>query len=70
MGALRFLVRIVHQALLEKAEEVVNPQLARGGKLDQKFAAIDRKSVINCNLNWSPSPAHQNDEVMLVIRWP
>ena len=35
-----------------------------------KFALIDRKTVITGGFNWSPSAAHQNDEVLLVIRSP
>ena len=35
-----------------------------------KFAVIDRKTVITGSFNWSPSAAHQNDEVLLVIRSP
>ena len=31
---------------------------------------IDRKTVITGSCNWSPSAAHQNDEVLLVIRSP
>ena len=35
-----------------------------------KFAVIDRKTVITGSFNWSPSAAHQNDEMLLVIRSP
>ena len=35
-----------------------------------KFAVIDGKTVITGSFNWSPSAAHQNDEVLLVIRSP
>ena len=38
-------------------------------QLDQ-FAVIDGKTVITGSFNWSPSAAHQNDEVLLVIRSP
>ena len=31
---------------------------------------IDRKTVITGSFNWSPSAAHQKDEVLLVIRSP
>jgi len=31
---------------------------------------IDRKTVITGSFNWSPSAAHQNDEVRMVIRSP
>ena len=36
--------------------------------VDHKFSVIDRKTVITGSFNWSPSAAHQNDEVLLVIR--
>ena len=39
------------------------------GQLAQ-FAVIDGKTVITGSFNWSPSAAHQNDEVLLVIRSP
>ena len=35
-----------------------------------QFAVIDNKTVITGSFNWSPSAAHQNDEVLLVIRSP
>ena len=35
-----------------------------------KFAVIDNRTVITGSFNWSPSAAHQNDEVLLVIRSP
>jgi len=35
-----------------------------------QFAVIDGKTVITGSFNWSPSAAHQNDEVLLVIRSP
>ena len=35
-----------------------------------QFAVIDRKTLITGSFNWSPSAAHQNDEVLLVIRSP
>ena len=38
--------------------------------LHHKFAVIDGKTVITGSFNWSPSAAHQNDEVLLVIRSP
>ena len=31
---------------------------------------IDNRTVITGSFNWSPSAAHQNDEVLLVIRSP
>ena len=59
-----------NQPLQRGAEGVGTPQLARGDKLHHKFAVIDRKTVITGSFNWSPSAAHQNDEVLLVIRSP
>ena len=38
--------------------------------MHHKFAVIDRKTVITGSFNWSPSAAHQNDEVLLVIESP
>ena len=38
--------------------------------MHHKFAVIDDKTVITGSFNWSPSAAHQNDEVLLVIRSP
>ncbi len=40
------------------------------GKLHHKFAVIDNRTVITGSFNWSPSAAHQNDEVLLVIDSP
>ena len=31
---------------------------------------IDNRTVITGSINWSPSAAHQNDEVLLVIESP
>jgi len=31
---------------------------------------IDNRTVITASFNWSPSAAHQNDEVLLVIESP
>jgi phosphatidylserine/phosphatidylglycerophosphate/cardiolipin synthase-like enzyme len=59
-----------NQPLERAAEGVGTPQLARGDKLHHKFAVIDGKTVITGSFNWSPSAAHQNDEVLLVIRSP
>jgi len=33
-------------------------------------AVIDTRSVITGSFNWSPSAAHQNDEVLLLIESP
>ena len=35
-----------------------------------QFAEIDNRTVITGSFNWSPSAAHQNDEVLLVIHSP
>ena len=35
-----------------------------------KFAVIDGKTVITGSFNWSPSAAHQNDEVLMLIHSP
>ena len=35
-----------------------------------QFAVIDNRTVITGSFNWSPSAAHQNDEVLLVIESP
>jgi len=35
-----------------------------------QFAVIDNRNVITGSFNWSPSAAHQNDEVLLVIESP
>jgi phosphatidylserine/phosphatidylglycerophosphate/cardiolipin synthase-like enzyme len=31
---------------------------------------IDNRTVVTGSFNWSPSAAHQNDEVLLVIKSP
>ena len=49
---------------------VGTPRLARGDKLHHKLAVIDNRTVITGSFNWSPSAAHQNDEVLLVIESP
>ena len=54
----------------EAAKGVGIPRLARGDKLHHKFAVIDERTVITGSFNWSPSAAHQNDEVLLVIHSP
>jgi hypothetical protein len=46
------------------------PQLPGGDKLHHKFAVIDNRTVVTGSFNWSPSAAHQNDEVLLVIESP
>ena len=47
----------------------VGPHVVRRD-LNPLFAVIDRKTVITGSFNWSPSAAHQNDEVLPVIRSP
>ena len=56
--------------LQQAAEGVGIPRLARGDKLHHKLAVIDGKTVITGSFNWSPSAAHQNDEVLMVIHSP
>jgi phosphatidylserine/phosphatidylglycerophosphate/cardiolipin synthase-like enzyme len=51
-------------------EGVGMPRLAGGDKLHHKLAVIDNRTVITGSFNWSPSAAHQNDEVLLVIDSP
>jgi phosphatidylserine/phosphatidylglycerophosphate/cardiolipin synthase-like enzyme len=46
------------------------PRLAGGDKLHHKLAVIDNRTVISGSFNWSPSAAHQNDEVLLLIDSP
>jgi len=46
------------------------PRLPSGDKLHHKVAVIDNRTVITGSFNWSPSAAHQNDEVLLVIHSP
>jgi phosphatidylserine/phosphatidylglycerophosphate/cardiolipin synthase-like enzyme len=56
--------------LQQAAEGVGIPRLARGDKLHHKLAVIDGNTVITGSFNWSPSAAHQNDEVLMVIHSP
>jgi phosphatidylserine/phosphatidylglycerophosphate/cardiolipin synthase-like enzyme len=46
------------------------PRLAGGDKLHHKFAVLDRQRLISGSFNWSPSAAHQNDELLLRIDSP
>ncbi|MEB3200299.1 MAG: phosphatidylserine/phosphatidylglycerophosphate/cardiolipin synthase family protein [Synechococcaceae cyanobacterium] len=46
------------------------PRLAGGDKLHHKFAVLDGRRVISGSFNWSPSAAHQNDELLLRIDSP
>ncbi|MFZ9974248.1 MAG: phospholipase D-like domain-containing protein [Vulcanococcus sp.] len=59
-----------NQPLQRAADGVGSPRLARGDKLHHKLAVIDGKTVITGSFNWSPSAAHQNDEVLIVIHSP
>ena len=59
-----------NQPLKQAAEGVGIPLLARGDKLHHKLAVIDDRTVITGSFNWSPSAAHQNDEVLLLIHSP
>ena len=51
-----------------------NPERASWAALlglqPDQFAVIDNRTVITGSFNWSPSAAHQNDEVLLVIESP
>ena len=59
-----------NQPLARPSEGVGVPRLPTGDKLHHKFAVIDNRTVITGSFNWSPSAAHQNDEVLLVIESP
>ena len=59
-----------NRPLQNAAEGVGVPRLARGDKLHHKLAVIDGKTVITGSFNWSPSAAHQNDEVLMLIHSP
>jgi phosphatidylserine/phosphatidylglycerophosphate/cardiolipin synthase-like enzyme len=59
-----------NQPLQQPSEGVGIPRLPGGDKLHHKFAVIDNRTVITGSFNWSPSAAHQNDEVLLVIESP
>ena len=59
-----------NRPLAEAAKGIGIPRLARGDKLHHKVAVIDNRTVITGSFNWSPSAAHQNDEVLLVIHSP
>ena len=41
-----------------------------GDTTPNQFAVIDNRTVITGSFNWSPSAAHQNDEVLMVIDSP
>ena len=59
-----------NKPLTTAAEGVGIARLPAGDKLHHKFAVIDKRTVITGSFNWSPSAAHQNDEVLLVIESP
>jgi phosphatidylserine/phosphatidylglycerophosphate/cardiolipin synthase-like enzyme len=59
-----------NKPLQQPLEGVGIPRLAGGDKLHHKLAVIDKRTVITGSFNWSPSAAHQNDEVLLVIDSP
>jgi phosphatidylserine/phosphatidylglycerophosphate/cardiolipin synthase-like enzyme len=59
-----------NRPLAAALEGVATPRLAGGDKLHHKIAVIDKRTVITGSFNWSPSAAHQNDEVLLVIDSP
>ena len=59
-----------NQPLKAPLEGVGIARLPGGDKLHHKVAVIDNRTVITGSFNWSPSAAHQNDEVLLVIHSP
>ena len=59
-----------NKPLAQAADGVGIPRLPAGDKLHHKLAVIDNRTVITGSFNWSPSAAHQNDEVLLVIDSP
>ena len=59
-----------NRPLASPMEGVATPRLARGDKLHHKVAVIDNRTVITGSFNWSPSAAHQNDEVLMIIDSP
>jgi phosphatidylserine/phosphatidylglycerophosphate/cardiolipin synthase-like enzyme len=59
-----------NQPLSAALEGVGIARLPGGDKLHHKVAVIDNRTVITGSFNWSPSAAHQNDEVLLVIHSP
>lgn len=59
-----------NKPLTTAAEGVGIARLPAGDKLHHKVAVIDKRTVITGSFNWSPSAAHQNDEVLLVIESP
>ena len=59
-----------NRPLTAPLDGVGTPRLAGGDKLHHKLAVIDNRSVITGSFNWSPSAAHQNDEVLMIIDSP
>ena len=59
-----------NRPLAAPMEGVATPRLAGGDKLHHKVAVIDNRTVISGSFNWSPSAAHQNDEVLMIIDSP
>ena len=59
-----------NKPLSTAAEGVGIARLPAGDKLHHKVAVIDKRTVVSGSFNWSPSAAHQNDEVLLVIESP
>ena len=59
-----------NRPLARPLEGVGIARLPGGDKLHHKFAVIDNHTVITGSFNWSPSAAHQNDEVLMVIHSP
>jgi len=47
--------------------DIGTPRLARGDKLQHKFAVIDNKTMITGSFNWSPFAAYNKYETWLVI---
>ncbi len=59
-----------NRPLAAALEGVATPRLAGGDKLHHKVAVIDNRTVVTGSFNWSPSAAHQNDEVLMIIDSP
>ena len=59
-----------NRPLTAPLEGVATPRLAGGDKLHHKMAVIDNRTVVTGSFNWSPSAAHQNDEVLMIIDSP
>ena len=70
MADRRCKLEAANQPLKVPLEGVGIARLPGGDKLHHKVAVIDNRTVITGSFNWSPSAAHQNDEVLLVIESP